>query len=57
MHSEEKLADYIMKTLHFHNIMKQLLIITTNNVKNNDLFYQKLHKVLKNIFSKIINKK
>ena len=47
MHSEEKLADYIMKTLYFHNIMKQLLTIMTDNAKNNDLLHQKLHKVLK----------
>ena len=57
MYSEEKLADYIMKTLHFHNIMKQFLIIMTDNIKNNDLLYQKLHKVLKKVFSEIINKK
>ena len=47
MYSEEKLADYVMKTFYFHNIMKQLLTITTDNAKNNDLLYQKLHKVLK----------
>ena len=47
MYSEEKLADYVMKTLHFHNIMKQLLIIMIDNAKNNDLLHQKLHKVLK----------
>ena len=47
MHSEEKLADYVMKTLHFHNIMKQLLTITADNVKNNNLLHQKLHKILK----------
>ena len=58
MHSEEKLADYVMKTLHFHNIMKQFLTIMTDNAKNNDLLCQKLHKVLKKrIFSEIINKK
>ena len=47
MHSEEKLADYVMKTFHFHNIMKQLLIIMTDNVKNNNLLHQELYKVLK----------
>ena len=41
-HSGEKLVDYIMKTLHFHNIIKQLLIIIINNVKNNDLLHQEL---------------
>ena len=58
MHSEEKLADYVMKTFHFHNIMKQLLTITADNAKNNDLLCQKFHKVLKKkVFSEIINKK
>ena len=47
MHSEEKLIDYVMKTLHFYNITKQLLTIMTNNTKNNDLLHQKFHKVLK----------
>ena len=47
MHSEKKLTDYVMKTLHFHNIMKQLLTITADNAKNNDLLCQKFHKVLK----------
>ena len=58
MYLEEKLANYIMKTLYFHNIMKQLLTIMTDNVKNNDLLHQKFHKVLKKrVFSEIINKK
>ena len=47
MHSEEKLADYVMKTLHFHNIMKQLLTIMMNNAKNNNSLHQELHKILK----------
>ena len=47
MHSKEKLADYVMKTLHFHNIMKQFLTITTDNAKNNDLLHWKFHKILK----------
>ena len=51
MHSEEKLANYVMKTLHFHNITKQFLIIMTDNAKNNDLLYQKFHKVLKKKYS------
>ena len=51
MHSEKKLTNYVMKTLYFHNIMKQLLTIMTDNAKNNDLLYQKLHKVLKKKYS------
>jgi len=46
MHSKEKLADYVMKTFHFHNIMKQFLTIMTNNAKNNDLLCWKLYKIL-----------
>ena len=56
MYSEKKLADFIMKILHFHNIMKQLLTITADNAKNN-LLHQEFQKVLKKIFSEIINKK
>ena len=47
MHSEEKLTDYVMKTLHFHNITKQFLTITADNVKNNDLFCWEFQKILK----------
>ena len=47
MHLREKLVNYVMKTFHFHNIMKQLLIIMMNNVKNNNLLCWKLHKILK----------
>ena len=47
MHSEEKLADYVMKTLHFHNIIKQFLTITADNIKNNNSLHQELHKILK----------
>ena len=58
MHSEKKLADYVMKTFHFHNITKQLLTITADNAKNNDSLCWKLHKILKKrVFSEIINKK
>jgi hypothetical protein len=46
-HSGEKLADYVMKTLHFHNITKQLLTITADNAKNNDSLHWELQKALK----------
>jgi len=38
-YSGEKLTDYIIKTLYFYNIIKQLLTITADNIKNNNLFY------------------
>ena len=47
IHSGEKLTDYVMKTLHFHNITKQLLAIMADNAKNNDSLHQELQKVLK----------
>jgi len=56
-HSEENLTNYIMKTLEFYDIMNQLLIITTDNAKNNDKFHKHLQKMLKKILFKIINKK
>ena len=34
-HTEAKLSSYVMKTLCFHNITKQLLAITADNAKNN----------------------
>ena len=39
MHSEKKLADYVMETLYFHNITKQLLVITADNAKNNNTLH------------------
>ena len=47
MHLKEKLADYVVETLYFYNIFKQLLAITANNVKNNDTLCQQLQKVLR----------
>ena len=39
MHSEKILADYVMKTFYFHNIIKQLLAIIINNILNNNMLY------------------
>ena len=47
MHLEEKLADYIIKTLYFYNIFKQLLAITADNAKNNNILCQQLQKILR----------
>ena len=41
-----KLSDYVMKTLDFYNIMKQLLMITADNARNNDIFWRQLQKNL-----------
>ena len=46
-HSEKNLTNYVMKTLKFHDIMNQFLIITTDNVKNNDKLCRHLQKMLK----------
>ena len=42
MHSKEKLADYVVETLYFYNIFKQLLTIMADNAKNNDKLHQQL---------------
>lgn len=39
-------TDYVMKTLSFYNITKQLLVITADNARNNDTFWRQLQKDL-----------
>ena len=46
-HSEENLTNYVIKTLKFHDITNQLLIIMTDNAKNNDKLCRYLQKMLK----------
>ena len=46
-HSEKNLTNYVMKTLEFHDIINQLLMITANNAKNNDKFHKHLQKIFK----------
>ena len=46
-HSEENLTNYVMKTLKFHDITNQLLMITADNAKNNDKLHRHLQKMLK----------
>ena len=46
-YSEENLTNYVMKTLEFHDITNQLLIIITDNAKNNDKLHKHLQKMLK----------
>ena len=56
-YSEKNLTNYVMKTLKFHDITNQLLMIITNNAKNNDKLCRHLQKMLKKILFEIINKK
>jgi len=46
-HSGENLANYVVETLDFHNITKQLLTITADNAKNNGKLRRHLQKILK----------
>ena len=46
-YSEKNLTNYVMKILEFHDIMNQLLTITTDNAKNNDKLCRHLQKMLK----------
>jgi len=46
-HSGENLANYVMKTLEFHDITNQLLTITADNAKNNGKLCRHLQKMLK----------
>ena len=45
-HTGAKLSGYVMETLHFHNITKQLLAITADNARNNDTLQRQLQKNL-----------
>ena len=46
-HSENNLVSYTMKTLHFYNIVNQLLVITADNAWNNGKLHRQLQKKLR----------